>query len=98
MPVIRNILIEGKIVVNLFTSKKFVQLLGDSLWLVSLLTVDILKLQFTKILLRSILIIHLILCVIQIFFHFCILDIDDFIKFGPVFFATFYVSLIVYYN
>ncbi|CAH1378843.1 unnamed protein product, partial [Tenebrio molitor] len=65
----------------------------DSLWLVSLLAVDSLKLKFTKILLRSTLIFHLILWVIQIFFQFCIFDFDDFIKFGPEFFAMFYVMV-----
>jgi hypothetical protein len=93
-----NSLFEGKIIVSFFTSNKLVQFLDDSLWLVSLLAVDSLKLKFTKILLRSTLIFHLILWVIQIFFQFCIFDIDDFIKFGPEFFAMFYVSLIIYYN
>jgi hypothetical protein len=86
-------------VLSLFTSNKFVQFLGDPLWVIRLLTVDNLKLKFTKILLTSTLIFHLILLIIQIFFHFCILDIDDFIKFGPEIFAMFHVSLIIiYYN
>jgi hypothetical protein len=86
-------------VVGFFTPSKFVQFLDDSLWLIRLLSVDTLKSKFTKILLTSTLIFHLILWIIQIFFHFCIFDVDDFIKFGPEMFAMFYVSLIIiYYN
>jgi hypothetical protein len=50
-------------VLSLFTSNKFVQFLGDPLWVIRLLTVDNLKLKFTKILLTSTSIFHLILLI-----------------------------------
>jgi hypothetical protein len=66
--------------------------LDDTLWLVKIFALDILKTKLAKIILRRCLIFHVTLEIIQIYFHLFILHVDDHIKFSPVFFGILYVS------
>jgi hypothetical protein len=53
---------------------------------------DILKTKFAKVILKWCLVFHVTLLVIQIYFHLCVLGVQEFIKFSPAFFGMFYVN------
>jgi hypothetical protein len=54
---------------------------------------DILKTKFAKVILKWCLVFHVTLLVIQIiYFHLCVLGVEEFIKFSPAFFGMFYVN------
>jgi hypothetical protein len=71
---------------------RYILFLDDTLWLVKIFALDILKTKLAKIILRRCLIFHVTLEIIQIYFHLFILHVDDHIKFSPVFFGMLYVS------
>jgi hypothetical protein len=65
----------------------------DSLWIVRILSNDILKLRFVRIVLTVTLIYQMALSLIQIYFFSCVLSLLDLVKYSPVFFGMFYVIL-----
>jgi hypothetical protein len=65
----------------------------DSLWIIRIMMVDVLKLRLTKILLHFTLIFHLVFTAIQIYFVACVFSFTDIIKYSPIFFGIIYVIL-----
>jgi hypothetical protein len=65
----------------------------DSLRIVRILSSDILKLRFVRIVFIATLILQMAMTPIQIYFSCCVLSLLDFVKYGPVFFGMFYVIL-----
>ncbi|XP_044262283.1 uncharacterized protein LOC123009825 [Tribolium madens] len=65
----------------------------DPLWIVRLLAVDILNKPFTRFLMTIVLLFHIAVLLIQIYFICFIQTFDDFIKYSAVFFAMFYINL-----
>jgi hypothetical protein len=65
----------------------------DSLWIIRIMMVDVLKLRLTKILLHFTLIFHLVFTAIQIYFVACVFSFTIIIKYSPIFFGIIYVIL-----
>ncbi|XP_068897267.1 uncharacterized protein [Tenebrio molitor] len=75
----------------IFFTKK--PLKDDSLRIVRILSIDILKLRFVRILLKATLIFQAAMTLIQIYFFCCVLTLMDFVKYSPMFFGMFYVIM-----
>ncbi|CAH1378845.1 unnamed protein product, partial [Tenebrio molitor] len=75
----------------IFEAKKPMK--DDKLWLIRVLAIDIVQWKSVKILFISTLVFHLVILMIQICFHFWVLDFDDFIKFAPILFSMSYVNV-----
>jgi hypothetical protein len=62
----------------------------DSLRIVRILSSDILKLRFVRIVFIAALIFQMAMTLIQIYFFCCVLSLLDFVKYSTVFFGMFY--------
>jgi hypothetical protein len=62
----------------------------DSLRIVRILSIDILKLRLVRIVLIATLIFQMAMTLIQIYFFCCVLSLLDFVKYSTVFFGMFY--------
>jgi hypothetical protein len=69
----------------------------DSLWIIRIMAIDILKLKFTKILLSVTLIFQFVLTAIEFYFFVCIFSFTDIVKYSPLFFGMIYVILYHHY-
>jgi hypothetical protein len=63
----------------------------DTLWIVRILSNDILKLRFVRIVLIATLIFQMAMTLIQIDFFCYVLSLKDCVKFSPIFLGMFYV-------
>jgi hypothetical protein len=63
----------------------------DSLRIVRILSIDILKLRLVRIVLIATLIFQMAMTLIQIYFFCCVLTLMDFVKYSLMFFGMFYV-------
>ncbi|CAH1378823.1 unnamed protein product [Tenebrio molitor] len=75
----------------IFFTKK--PLKDDSLRIVRILSIDILKLRFVRIILVATLILQMAMTLIQIYFFCCVLTLMDFVKYSSMFFGMFYGML-----
>jgi hypothetical protein len=69
----------------------------DSLWIIRIMAIDILKLKFTKILLSVTLIFQFVLTAIEFYFFVCIFSFTDIVKYSPLFFGMIYVIFYRHY-